>query len=218
MTTEDDEPEKEYDVSSLSSHNLGVIKESMIEEYVMDLQRRKKLKNDITRQIMNFLILQFLLKNIQPNDFKFNSHGKILNIVLGAGISTEESTKIWTTLFENPISDLRRLSTTSASLLKKKLSTTTCIAVVPIAKDDFGKMLNINNRNNMNNMNSMNSMNNMNNMNNMNTMNTMNNGGYHDESQKTSMTSYDLWIKYLENHQSMKKEEDQHSSIGESKK
>ena len=80
MTTENDEQEKEYDVSSLS-HNYGVIKESMIEEYVMDLQRRKKLKNDITGQIMNFLILQFLLKNIQPNDFKFNSHGKILNIV-----------------------------------------------------------------------------------------------------------------------------------------
>ena len=202
MTTEDDKPEKEYDVSSLS-HNSGIIKESMIEEYVMDLQRRKKLKNDITRQIMNFLILQFLLKNIQPNDFKFNSHGKILNIVLGAGINTEESTNIWTTLFENPISDLRRLSTTSASLLKKKLSTPTCIAVVPIAKDDFCRMLNINNRNNMNNMNTM-----------IHQRNEEN-----DESQKTSMTSYDLWIKYLENHQSMKKEEDQNSSsVAESKK
>jgi hypothetical protein len=54
----------------------------MIEEYVLELKSKYKLGNERTRQIMSFLILQFMLKNILPGDFVVTSEGKIKDIRL----------------------------------------------------------------------------------------------------------------------------------------
>jgi hypothetical protein len=54
----------------------------MIEEYVLELKSKYKLGNERTRQIMSFLILQFMLKNILPGDFVVTPEGKIKDIRL----------------------------------------------------------------------------------------------------------------------------------------
>lgn len=47
-----------------------VIKEHMIEDYVLRLQRSMNLSNERTRQLMSFFLLQFMLKNLHPYDFE----------------------------------------------------------------------------------------------------------------------------------------------------
>lgn len=71
-------------VSSSSSVVITnpTIRESMIEEYVLELKSKHNLGNERTRQIMSFLILQFMLKNILPGDFVVTPEGKIKDIRL----------------------------------------------------------------------------------------------------------------------------------------
>lgn len=47
-----------------------VIKEHMIEDYVLRLQKSMNLSNERTRQLMSFFLLQFMLKNLHPYDFQ----------------------------------------------------------------------------------------------------------------------------------------------------
>lgn len=102
------------------------IRESMIEEYVLELQKRKGWQSEMTRQIMNFLVLQFLLKNIQPQDFTI-VHGKIVNIALRPGDSTETS-PAWNRYLDSPLSDMKK-----ARPLPRKVK----IPVIPMTKKDL---------------------------------------------------------------------------------
>ena len=63
-----------------------IVKGSMIEEYVLELQRSMSLSNDQTRHVLNFIMLQYMLRNITTGDFMIHS-GKIVSIARLASIA-----------------------------------------------------------------------------------------------------------------------------------
>lgn len=89
----------------------------MIEEYVLELKSKYKLGNERTRQIMSFLILQFMLKNILPGDFVVTPEGKIKDIKL-------------------PVSS--QLGSSGIPFTPEKERKT--IPVISMSKDDLGKL------------------------------------------------------------------------------
>jgi hypothetical protein len=105
------------------------IRESMIEEYVLELQKRKGWQSEMTRQIMNFLILQFLLKNIHPQDFSI-VNGKIVDILLRSNESTETSSS-WNRFLDSPLSDMKTT---------RPLTRNVKIPVIPMTKKDLGDL------------------------------------------------------------------------------